>query len=348
MRLALAGALVATLLVAAGAGAVGNPAVPGSGFVSDDGESFGLVSNSQWLANGKHAYVAQVIRPANPRSGNPEEYEPLATIWAPKCEQGRQVVRFTREVFVAGPLWKLGLYVGGAQPHPGFFERFEVLINGVLVFRTNGGGGGFERTAGKGGLIRWGVNDFEVIAVKKAFDHGYGCRKGGSGHTGISFVLRGDFGTDTFLPVPAKEQYEKSVSRAYKVDFSVAVRNKGPGGLAAGRLFITFDAPQGELSGVSKLTLPQQHLPLVGCTEMQDGREYRRSIFCRLANLRSGTTVTPAFSFYGNTPDGSRDVRITIASQVGGGYEQGNTRDNSKIDVIVFCAAGSADPKCPK
>src|SRR6185436_4084564 len=122
---------------------------------------------------GKRARTAQMIRPVNSKSGNPEEHEPLALIWAPTCVNKRQEVHFRRRVFVAGPLWKLGVYVGGAQPHPAFFERFDVLINGRRVLRTNGGGGGFERSADRAGPVQWGENLFEVVAVRKPFANGY-------------------------------------------------------------------------------------------------------------------------------------------------------------------------------
>jgi len=348
MRWAVGFAAVGFLVVlAAGAGAAPRENVPGANFVGGDGELFGLVSNSNWRVDGVRARVTRPIRAAIPTSSLPDEHEALQTIWAQTCLQGRQVVHFKRRVFVAGPLWKLSAYVGGAEPHPGVFKSFEVLINGRSVLKTNGGGGGFERTAAKGDAVQWGDNLFEVIAVKKAFPHGYTCTKGGTRRTGINFVFRGDFGNDLSLPTPAKEEYVPG-GRAYRLQFSVAVRNNGPGGLAQGLLLIHLIAPQGELSGVSQLTLPSASPPLLGCTERQDGREYDRRITCRLANFRRGETIAPTFAFQGNSPFPVPDVRVTVESFVNGGYQIGNGFDNGKTDVVVFCAPNSTNPKCPR
>jgi hypothetical protein len=234
MRQAVGVAVGLFLVVLTSAAAASREMVPGAAFVGADGEDFGVVSSSQWLANGKPVHSVQTIRAANPTSSNPEEHEPLKTIWASTCLNGAQVVRFTRHVFVAGPLWKLGLFVGGAQPHPAFFKSFDVLINHRTVFHTNGGGGGFERTESKGSVVHWGDNFFEIVVVKKPFTHGYTCHKGGSGRTGVNFVIRGDFANDLSFPNPPREDYFKGGGGAYQLAFSITVRNNGPGGLAAG------------------------------------------------------------------------------------------------------------------
>src|SRR4051794_18123513 len=59
MRQAVGIAVLLSLVVLAAASAAPRGGVPGAEFVANDGEDFGLVSNSQWLANGKPVHSVQ-------------------------------------------------------------------------------------------------------------------------------------------------------------------------------------------------------------------------------------------------------------------------------------------------
>jgi hypothetical protein len=365
LALLVAGLAILAIAVATTAGAE-DP--PGSEFIDPTNaraESFAIPSTDGWEVKGtavdgtKPARVVRVDRKPTPTSSDPLTRQGLAVLWAKKCTVEKQRLVFKRNVYLAGPEYKLGAAIDfAAGSGSRGFKSGRILVNGREVLEVDGSGGRLDRPERSKAFL-FGNNTVEVIVVKRPNHSNRRCNTAGTAphrRTGVRWNIFGEFATDVGLPPQEREEYFRLPEDALfsvNLPLDFTLRNKGPGGIARMPLHISFDAPvTGEPHGTI-VRVPRPANPVQSCEIFPPGNaqgyttEQKRTVVCQIANLRSGESVTQRVNFAFTPVAGSGKTPVYLRWSAFYDEPAGaDFTDNERAKTIWICKHDDPDERC--
>ena len=345
----------------------------GSEFINSvGGGSFAFPSTTKgWEVSGsavdgtKPARTIRVDREPNQAASDPLTRQGVALLWAKRCTVERQRLVLERDVYVAGPEYKLGAGLDFSRGTESAFRSGRILVNGVQVLKVDAAGGGFDQTPKRPRAFRFGHNKIEVIVVKRPNNRDRRCNVAGTPphlKTGVRWNVFGEFGSDIeALPARPSVIYKRLEEGKNAVAFRMAfgVRNNGPGGLARGTLSVRMSLSfPGELGTILRLGAADPQVQSCKATPPAGDQSITREprdVLCTIANLRSGATAEqPMELIFQMPPNGARNTLslryFASGSELPWIVERGKppppeATNNERSSTVVFCRY--EDTECP-
>lgn len=341
------------LLAGVAAAPAADEVVKGAELTDEAGDDFYVTSSGsdEWTIRGTSAKpkVVEWIAKPVPAADDPRERQGIAALWAKKCEKGRQKVHFRRSFFLAGPEYSLGALIEPIIRGRGGFHSVELRVNGIRILKIKGSADRVDPAPGDLKHLRFGSNNIDVIAVKRASDKGVKCNVSKATGFGVAFLINGEFGTDTGLLEPAAGDAKRSVSGQSAVDETIKweVRNNGPGGAANMGLNVQLGIPSG--GGIKPIVEPKTGGQVKSCdvgSYVND--DFQPVISCKIKNVPAGGRVAVPIRIVFKLPDRPfRSVTMYMAWSVrGGGEEVGNLSNNRREAKIHYCDSDATGPPC--
>lgn len=353
-RLVIALFAVALLASAVVASAAEAPTLP-SEFTDDYGGRYYVTSNRDpdWAIRGSSAEPKLVEWLRQPSAGrtDPLDRQGLGVLWARKCETGKQMLHLRRSFNIAGPEHSLGAALQAYTQGRATFQSVELRVNGIRILKTKGNSTeSFDATDKNLKRLRFGRNNIEVIAVKRANPRGVKCNTRASNKLGVAFHINGEFGSDTGLLEPAAGDSKHSVAGAQTVNqtLNFEVRNNGPGGAAGMGFNLTLAIPRG--GGTTTVVKPKPEGKARSCDvgSYTGDVAFNPAISCKIANVAAGERVVIPIQVAFALPDRPfKQVTMYMDwSTRQGGRELGNTGNNSRQAKVTYCDSDATEPPC--